>query len=93
MVDAHATGCVTRTVSAGSTSNTIQFMPGPTQLGKNVLRVDVDKGIFPTTKGPEYSGEATLSVDGGTQHDHVAGGELRRPRQLHGQLRRRSRTS
>ena len=54
------------------TSNTISFMPGPSQLGKNVLRVDVDKGIFPTTKGPEYSGKATLSVDGATQHDHVA---------------------
>jgi len=46
------------------TSNTIQFMPGPTELGKNVLRVDVDKGVFPTTKGPEYEGVATLSTNG-----------------------------
>ena len=46
----------------------IQFMPGPTQLGKNVLRIDVDKGVFPTSKSTEHTGEATLSVDGTVQH-------------------------
>ena len=46
------------------TSRQILFMPGPTQLGANVLRVDVDKGVYPTTKGPEYTGKATLSVNG-----------------------------
>ena len=56
------------------TSNTIQFMPGPTQLGTNVLRVDVDKGVFPTILGPKYTGKATLSVDGvvNPKLDHVA---------------------
>ena len=52
-------------------SNQIQFMPGPTQLGTNVLRVDVEDGVFPTTKGPEYPGEATLSVNGAVAHDHL----------------------
>jgi len=56
-----------------ATSNVIRFMPGPTQLGKNVLRVDVEDGIFPTTKGPEYPGQATLSQDGvvNPSLDHV----------------------
>ena len=54
------------------TSRQIEFMPGPTTLGTNVLRVDVDKGVYPTTKGPEYTGAATLSVDGATTFDHVA---------------------
>jgi hypothetical protein len=53
-------------------SNVIKFMPGPTQLGKNVLRVDVEDGVFPTTKGPEYEGVATLSVDGNIAHNRVA---------------------
>jgi hypothetical protein len=47
-----------------ATSQTISFMPGPTTLGRNVLRIDVDKGIFPTSKGPEYPATATLSTDG-----------------------------
>ena len=46
------------------TSNTIHFMPGPAELGVNVLRVDVDKGIYPTSKPHEYTGDATLSVNG-----------------------------
>ncbi len=46
------------------TSPTISFMPGPTELGPNVLRVDVDKGVFPTSKADEYTGDATLSEDG-----------------------------
>ena len=54
------------------TSRQIEFMPGPTKLGTNVLRVDVDKGVYPTAKGPEYTGAATLSVDGTTTFDHVA---------------------
>ncbi len=58
--------------SPAVTSRQIQFMPGPTQLGKNVLRVDVDKGVFPTSKANEYTGKATLSVDGTTTFDHVA---------------------
>jgi hypothetical protein len=45
-------------------SNVIRFMPGPTQLGKNVLRIDVEDGVFPATKGPEYPARATLSTDG-----------------------------
>jgi hypothetical protein len=57
--------------SPSVTSRTIVFMPGPTELGENVLRVDVDKGIYPTTKGPEYTGKATLSVGGTVVHDHV----------------------
>ncbi len=64
-----------RSAASGSdpaaTSNTIKFMPGPEQLGRNVLRVDVEDGIFPTKKGPEYSGEATLSTDGNVFLDHV----------------------
>jgi hypothetical protein len=58
--------------SPAVTSGQIKFMPGPTQLGENVLRVDVDKGIYPTTRGPEYQGVATLSVGGAVVHDHVA---------------------
>ena len=54
------------------TSREIQFMPGPKQLGKNVLRVDVDKGVYPTSKTAEYTGKATLSVDGTVTHDHLA---------------------
>ena len=51
--------------SPGVTSQTSSsFMPGPTELGSNVLRVDVEDGIFPSTKGPEYPAEATLSTDG-----------------------------
>jgi len=53
------------------TSNTIQFMPGPTELGRNVMRIDVEKGVYPTTKGPEYKGEATLSRDGEVFLDDV----------------------
>ena len=60
-----------RLLSNGIASNQIQFMPGPTQLGKNVLRVDVKNGAYPTQKGPEYEGVATLSVDGGKTLDHV----------------------
>ncbi len=54
-----------------TTSNEIQFMPGPTQLGKNVLHIDVDKGIYPSSKGPVYPGKATLSEDGVVKFDHV----------------------
>jgi hypothetical protein len=46
-------------------------MPGPTQLGVNVLRVDVDKGAYPTAKGTDYTGVATLSVNGTSSFDHV----------------------
>ena len=54
------------------TSPQIKFMPGPTQLGVNVLRVDVDKGVYPVTKGPVYTGVATLTVNGGAPAlDHV----------------------
>ena len=58
--------------SPSVTSRQILFMPGPTQLGVNVLRVDVKDGVYPTTKGPEYTGKATLSMNGVTQLDHVA---------------------
>jgi hypothetical protein len=60
-----------RLLSNGLGSNQIQFMPGPTKLGKNVLRVDVDGGAYPVTKGPEYTGKATLSVDGVKTLDRV----------------------
>ena len=47
------------------TSQEIQFMPGPTTLGRNVMRIDVEDGIFPTSKGQgEFKGSATLSQDG-----------------------------
>lgn len=55
----------------GATSNTIQFMPGPTELGNNVLRVDVEDGVFPSSKSREYTGEATLSQGGDVKLDHV----------------------
>ncbi len=55
-----------------ATSPVIKFMPGPTQLGVNVLRVDVDKGVYPTSKGPEYTAKATLSANGNVFLDHVA---------------------
>jgi hypothetical protein len=54
------------------TSPDDSFMPGPTQLGRNVLRVDVDKGVFPTSKSSEYTGKATLSTDGNVFLNHVA---------------------
>ncbi|MGH3474983.1 MAG: CotH kinase family protein, partial [Aeromicrobium sp.] len=57
--------------SPSVTSQTISFMPGPTELGSNVLRVDVEDGIFPSTKGPEYPAEATLSTDGEVFLDRV----------------------
>jgi hypothetical protein len=46
------------------TSPQIKFMPGPTSLGPNVLHVDVTKGVFPTSKSTEYTGDATASVNG-----------------------------
>lgn len=61
-----------RLLAGGAPSNQIQFMPGPTKLGKNVLRVDVDKGVVPVDKGPEYPAVATLSVNGTKTFDHVA---------------------
>ena len=61
-----------RLVAGGASSNQILFMPGPTKLGKNVLRVDVANGVYPVDKGPEYAAVATLSVDGATTFDHVA---------------------
>ena len=68
-------------------SNQIQFMPGPTKLGKNVLRVDVDKGIYPVDKGPEYAGKATLSVDGESRRSTTwRSGGVRRARQHHRQV-------
>ncbi len=51
-------------MSPTTTSSGISFMPGPTQLGPNVLRVDVDGGYFPLVKGPDYRGFATLSENG-----------------------------
>jgi len=51
-------------LSTTATSPGISFMPGPTILGRNVLRVDVDGGTFPLLKGPDYRGFATLSRDG-----------------------------
>ena len=61
-----------RLVAGGAISNQILFMPGPTELGENVLRVDVEKGVYPVDKGPEYAAVATLSVDGTKTFDHVA---------------------
>ena len=54
------------------TSPEIQFMPGPTKLGSNVLHVDVDKGVYPTSKSSEYTGKATLSKNGTVFLDNVA---------------------
>jgi hypothetical protein len=53
-----------RLVAGSGTSSTIKFMPGPTQLGQNVLHVDVDKGVYPGDDGNDYTGEATLRVGG-----------------------------
>ena len=49
---------------AVTSPHTISFMPGPAELGKNVLRVDVEGGKFPTSKGLEYPATATASQDG-----------------------------
>jgi hypothetical protein len=49
--------------SATAVSTGISFMPGPTVIGHDVLRVDVDGGASPATKGRDYSGFATLSRD------------------------------
>ena len=69
------------------TSNQIQFMPGPTELGKNVLRVDVDKGIYPDDQGPGVRpAMATLSVGRRVDPRPRGAGEVRRPRQLHRQV-------
>ena len=57
---------------AVTSSHTLSFIPGPAELGPNVLRVDVDGGKFPTTKGPVYTGDATLSVDGVVTHNQLA---------------------
>ena len=54
---------------AGSTvavSAPISFMPGPKNLGDNVLRIDVAGGSFPSTKGVDYTGYATLTRLGTT---------------------------
>jgi len=51
-------------LSARAVSPGISFMPGPTVLGRNVLRVDVDGGASPATKGRDYKGFATLSRNG-----------------------------
>ena len=58
----------------GVISPSITFMPGPTTLGANVLRVDVDGGAYPTSKSKEYTGKATASVNGVVNPviDHVA---------------------
>ena len=52
--------------SAYGASAPISFMPGPTRLGDNVLRVDVDGGAYPATKGVAYRGFATLIEQGST---------------------------
>ena len=52
------------TGSTYAVSPLISFMPGPTQLGDNVLRVDVAGGAFPQTKGVDYTGSATLIKNG-----------------------------
>jgi hypothetical protein len=60
-----------RLLANGRASNQILFMPGPSELGKNVLRVDVANGVYPVDKGPEYAAVATLSVNGTKTLDHV----------------------
>ncbi len=51
-------------MSATAVSARMSFMPGPTTIGDNVLRVDVDAGVFPQEKGRDYRGFATLSQNG-----------------------------
>ncbi len=51
-------------LSATSVSAGMSFMPGPTRIGRNVLRVDVDGGASPAAKGRDYRGFATLSRNG-----------------------------
>jgi len=53
-------------LSTAAVSARISFMPGPTRIGQNVLRVDVDGGASPSTKGVDYRGFATL-----TQNDEI----------------------
>ena len=48
-------------------SSPVRFMPGPKNIGRNVLRVEVDGGSFPVTKGIDYQGYATLVQDGVVQ--------------------------
>lgn len=52
---------------AQAISPTIQFMPGPTTLGKNVTRIRTQGNVTPSKKGDKYdvdSGTATLCTDG-----------------------------
>jgi len=51
-------------LSANVLSSGISFMPGPTIIGRNVLRVEVDGGVFPAAKGRDHKGFATLSRNG-----------------------------
>lgn len=53
--------------SVQASSSNIAFMPGPSQLGRNALYIDVDRGILPKKKGADYSGYATLVRDGNVQ--------------------------
>ncbi len=50
-------------LSTKAVSAPISFMPGPTRIGRNVLRVEVDGGASPSTKGVDYKGFATLIQD------------------------------
>ena len=55
---------------AVTSPHTISFMPGPAELGKNVLRVDVEGGKFPTSKGLEYTGHGDAQRNGDVNSTH-----------------------
>ena len=52
--------------SSYAVSAPISFMPGPSRMGDNVLRVDVAGGSYPAKKGVDYTGTATLTRNGTT---------------------------
>ncbi len=47
------------------TSPAIQFMPGPTDLGKYVMRIRTTNNVNPSKKGVEIPGTATMETNGG----------------------------
>jgi hypothetical protein len=53
-----------RLVAGSKNSISVKYMPGPNQLGPNVLHVDVANGTYPSSTSSEYTGKATLRQNG-----------------------------
>ncbi|MEO6470567.1 MAG: CotH kinase family protein, partial [Aeromicrobium sp.] len=53
------------------TSPTIKFMPGPTTLGDNVLRVTTKKNVAVTSKSTNYPGSASFTTNGVTEGPYL----------------------